>query len=154
MINSKSQIIVIVSAIVALIMNIGLAGLYTGYQYGITETAGFSISGESGNEFLVRYYLSICFLLLGVIVGSLIGSGYISRIICSILLSLIIPIYYYIYLQKHFYFSNVQNVTNVLKVSVPCDVVGFLIITGLIIGNAAIIIRTFQKRFGTNAFQR
>lgn len=140
----KPQTIFATAAIAVLIMNSWLAGLYEGYEYGITEVSGFSIAGESGNEFLVRCYLTICFFLITFIVGTFIKSQVMLRIVSLISLSLIIVTFLFVYLQKRFYFSNVGEVTPILRISISADLIGFLIVVGLIIGQVAMAIRMLR----------
>jgi|GEM_PF-5296868 len=146
MINIRSSSVSIAGAFTELIINVWLAGLYVGYDRGLNDVTGFSITGESGNEFMARCYLGICLLLIVFIAGGFNGSWRLLRVIRLVALALIIVIYQYVYMQKNFYLANMQKMTEILKIGIPFDLISFILIVALIIGQVVIMLGLFRLK--------
>ena len=114
--------------VVAFAINFFLAGQFLGYDIGLTDAIGFSISGQSGYELLAICYFDINFLLLIFYFGLLIKNRILSSAICLAALSLTFYFFRIIYLQKTLYYNNGVPVRKIVDNSIPLDLISFSII--------------------------
>lgn len=131
----------LVIALGAFFISVLLVGLHKGFDYGITEDSGLSFSSESGYGFLTRCYFSICFLLLTFIVGKLIKKEVASQLISFSSLFFVILSYRLVYLQKNLFFESAETITNVLRITLPFDLVNFSLVIVLIITQIVLLYR-------------
>ncbi len=134
----------IVNVIAICSINVFLIGINLGFGYKATETIEFSVSSESGYEFLTRCYIGICFWLIVFIIGKLIKNEVTSQTICISSLILTIFLYRSVYLQKSLYFINPYPITKVFRESMPLDLISFSLVMILLIYQ---IITVFQHYF-------
>lgn len=116
------KIISIVSALFNCAILIFLIGLFRGIDEGLNEGSGFSIAGETGNQFLVRYYFAVGFGLIIFVLGSFIKNSYISISIRFSSLVLAIYFYWHIYAQKSYVYNELHYATAILNESLRYDI--------------------------------
>lgn len=122
------KIISIVIALFNCVILILLIGLFRGFDEGINEGSGFSIAGETGNQFLVRYYFTVGFWLIIFVLGSFIKNSYISIPIRLSSLLLALYFYWHIYAQKSYVYNDLHYATSILNESLRYDIAVVIII--------------------------
>lgn len=142
------QRLTLVTALNSLVISVLLLGLYQGFEFGFSEynSSRFTVSGEGVYEFLARCYFSICFWLFVFIIGHLIQQKLVSQIICFSSLVFVILSYRWVYLEKNLLFENSETITNVLRATLPLDLVNFSLVIILLIFQIIFLYRNFISR--------
>ena len=98
-----------------------LIGLFRGLDEGINEGAGFSIAGETGNQFLVRCYTVVGISLVVFVIGSFIKNKYISVPLRFSSLIFTLFIFWRIAAQKSYVYNDLHFANSVLNESLRYD---------------------------------
>lgn len=139
----------LITALSSLFISGLLLGLHQGFAYGASDARGYSFSFETGYEFLVRCYFGICIWLSVFIIGNLIKKEIMSQIICFSSLVFVILPYRLIYQQKNFFYENSETITNVLRATLPLDLVNFSLVSILLIFQIIFLYRNFISKSQT-----
>ena len=127
----------IIVALIVLIVNVRLSGdcfgFEQGYQFGVKTFT--EIRGGEGTAylFLFEQYASVVSGIFFFLIGKTIKKETLSQIICIPSLLLTLRAYYYVYIQKSVYFADVEPFSELIRKSMPFDVVCFTIVSMLLI---------------------
>jgi hypothetical protein len=134
----------------ALLIGALLLGLHTGFDVGLEERTRIFFSSETGYQFLVRCYFSICLWLLFFITGTLINKVFIARIICISSLCLVNVSYYLVYQQKLLFLETADSWSTILQISLPLDISGYILVSGLLLNELVQLCRDTLTRTPRN----
>lgn len=128
----KRRNICILVTLFGFFVNVLLFGLHTGFELGHQHSTTFFISGGSGYELLGRYYsyLSLAFFILLMI--EIVEKYYSLKIISFFILASSVLLYRVIYLQKNLVINVDPSFTNLMRQTIPFDLIVFICLLGLL----------------------
>jgi hypothetical protein len=124
------KVVSIAGSLISCFMLALLVGFFEGFDEGMAESSGFSIAGESGNQFLVRFYTYILLSMSAFVLVSFINNRPISVVLRIMTLILSFICYWFVIQQKIFIY---YLLTKVINETLPFDIAVVIICSLLLI---------------------